>query len=98
MCNGGFGSILSALHHGVPVVGAGKNEGKNDNNARIAHRRLGVDLRSDEPKPDQIATAVRKVLDDAKIKENVARLADELDSYDTLAIIERAIVSAVPTP
>ncbi|MDZ7733666.1 MAG: glycosyltransferase [Acidimicrobiia bacterium] len=97
VCSGGWGSILSALHHGVPVVGAGKREGKNDNNARIAHRGLGVDLRTERPKPGQIAAAVGKVLGDASINENVARLRDELDSYDTLAIIDKAIATADPT-
>ena len=96
VCNGGFGSILSALHHGVPVIGAGKREGKADNNARIAYRNLGVDLRTEKPKPAQVAAAVRKVLGDTTIKENVARLRDELDSYDTMEIIEEAITAAVP--
>lgn len=98
VCNGGWGSILSALHHGVPVIGAGKREGKADNNARIAYRGLGVDLRTEAPKPDKIATAVGEVLGDATIKDNVARLRDELDAYDTLAIIEKAITTAAPTP
>ena len=96
VCNGGFGSILSALHHGVPIIGAGTREGKNDNNARIAYRGLGVDLRTETPKSGQIAAAVEQVLGDASIGENVARLRDELDSYDTLAIIEKAVTSAVP--
>ena len=96
VCNGGWGSILSALHHGVPVVGAGTREGKNDNNARIAHRGLGVDLRTETPKPDQVAAAVTRVLGDPTIGQNVARLRDELDSYDTLAIVEQAIATAVP--
>ena len=33
--SGGFGSNLAAFLHGVPVVGAGKREGKNDINARV---------------------------------------------------------------
>ena len=47
--NGGYGSILTALRHGVPVIGAGKRESKNDNNRRIGVNRLGVDLRTDRP-------------------------------------------------
>ena len=49
--NGGFGSVLAAMRHGVPVVAAGKREGKNDINARIGWNRLGVDMRSERPRP-----------------------------------------------
>jgi hypothetical protein len=48
--NGGFGSVLAAMRHGVPVVGAGKTEGKNDIDARIGYNRLGVDLGSERPR------------------------------------------------
>ena len=96
VCNGGFGSVLSALHAGVPVVGAGKREGKNDNNARIAHRRLGVDLRTEQPKSGQVAAAVGKVLADPAIQANVRQLRAELDAYDTMAIVEEAIAGSVP--
>ena len=62
--NGGFGSVLAAMRHGVPVVAAGKREGKNDINARVGWNRLGVDLRSERPRPASIRAAVRRVLDD----------------------------------
>ncbi|MGH3337399.1 MAG: glycosyltransferase, partial [Propionibacteriaceae bacterium] len=39
--SGGFGSNLAAFLHGVPVVGAGKREGKNDINARVGYNKLG---------------------------------------------------------
>ena len=35
--SGGYGSSLAAFLHGVPVVGAGKREGKNDVNARVGY-------------------------------------------------------------
>ena len=38
---GGYGSSLAAFLHGVPVVGAGKREGKNDVNARVGYNKLG---------------------------------------------------------
>lgn len=94
VCNGGYGSILTALHHGVPVVGAGKREGKSDNNARIAYNGLGVDLRSEHPKPARIAAAVREVLASARIRSGVDRLRDELDGFDTMAIIDSALHAA----
>ena len=47
------------LRHGVPVVGAGTREGKNDVNARLAVNGLGADLRSEHPGPARIRRAPR---------------------------------------
>lgn len=91
--NGGYGSMLAALRHGVPVVGAGKREGKNDNNARIDHNRLGIDLRSERPKPNRIAAAVHKVRRDPDVRANVARVRAELDTYDPMTTIESALLA-----
>jgi UDP:flavonoid glycosyltransferase YjiC (YdhE family) len=88
---GGYGSMLAALRHGVPIVAAGKGEGKNDNNARIGVNRLGVDLRTERPKPKRIAAAVDRVLRDAEIQANVARVREELASYDPMTTIEKAV-------
>ncbi len=98
--SGGFGSSLAAFLHGVPVVGAGKREGKNDVNARVGYNRLGIDLRSERPKPAAIRKAVRAVLEDPTYATEVANLRAELESYDPVAIIEEALVkeSAKPRP
>jgi UDP:flavonoid glycosyltransferase YjiC (YdhE family) len=90
--NGGYGSVMHALVHGVPLVVAGKLEAKNDINARLAYRGLAVDLRTERPKPRQIAKAVECVLGDPGYRERVARLRAELADYDGFAIIERALV------
>jgi UDP:flavonoid glycosyltransferase YjiC (YdhE family) len=89
--NGGFGGLLAAMRHGVPVVGAGKTEGKNDIDARIGYNRLGVDLGSERPWPARIRAAVRHVLADPRFAANVAALRAELESYDPMARIEAAL-------
>ena len=89
--NGGFGSLLAAMRHGVPVVGAGTREGKNDVNARVGYNRLGVDLRSERPTPARIRAAVRRVLDDPTIAANVGAVRAELAAYDPMARIEAAL-------
>jgi UDP:flavonoid glycosyltransferase YjiC (YdhE family) len=96
--SGGFGSNLAAFLHGVPVVGAGKREGKNDINARIGHNKLGVDLRSEHPKPASIRKAVRRVRDDPTYTRNVAELRAELRSYDPVQTIEKQLLQAMVTP
>jgi len=85
---GGFGSTLAAFLHGVPVVGAGKREGKNDINARVGYNRLGIDLRSEHPKPAAIRKSVRRLLDDPTYATRVANLRAELDFYHPMATIE----------
>jgi MGT family glycosyltransferase len=89
--NGGYGSVQLALRHGVPIVGAGTREGKNDINARLDHLRLGVDLRTERPKPKQVADGVAAVLADPAIARNVVRIRDELASYHPLEIIDRQL-------
>ncbi|KAA0024672.1 glycosyltransferase [Antrihabitans cavernicola] len=88
VCNGGYGSIVLAMSHGVPVVAAGIREGKNDINARLAYLGLGLDLRTERPSPKKIAAAVDRIIGDATIAANVARIAKELATYDALRIID----------
>jgi UDP:flavonoid glycosyltransferase YjiC (YdhE family) len=90
--SGGFGSNLAAFLHGIPVVGAGKREGKNDINARIGYNNLGIDLRSERPRPAAIRKAVHSLLDDPTYARNVAALRTELRSYDPIGIIEKEIL------
>jgi UDP:flavonoid glycosyltransferase YjiC (YdhE family) len=91
ICNGGYGSIMHALVHGVPVLSAGKLEGKNDINGRLEHRGLGVDLRTERPSPAQIARGVARVLADPAAAASLARVRDELASYSPFEIIERTM-------
>jgi len=39
ICNGGYGSVLLSLSHGVPLVTAGVREGKNDRGSRLMGNR-----------------------------------------------------------
>jgi UDP:flavonoid glycosyltransferase YjiC (YdhE family) len=95
--SGGFGSNLAAFLHGVPVVGAGKREGKNDINARVGYNKLGIDLRSEHPKPAAIRRAVQTVLHDPTYTNNVAALRAELHAYEPMTMIENAILNESAT-
>jgi MGT family glycosyltransferase len=95
--SGGFGSNLAAFLHGVPVVGAGKREGKNDINARVGYNKLGIDLRSEHPRPAAIRNAVQTVLDDPSYTANVANLRAELSTYDPMTTIENTILNETAT-
>ena len=88
ICNGGYGSILLALGHGVPVVSAGTREGKNDINARIDYFGLGIDLKSERPTTQKIANGVARVMGDKRFARNVERIRAEFEDYRPLALID----------
>ncbi|MDB5248725.1 MAG: glycosyl transferase [Segetibacter sp.] len=79
--NGGYGGVLLAIENELPIVAAGVHEGKNEINARIGFFKLGIDLKTEKPRPSQIRKAVGKVLTDRTFKRNVSRLATEFSRY-----------------
>lgn len=87
--NGGINGIHQALAAGVPVVVAGATEEKPGNAARVAHHRLGLDLRTGTPGPQAVRLAVERVLGDPAIRASVRKLAKVYATYDTFAEIER---------
>lgn len=93
VCNGGCGSLLVALRHGVPVVCAGTREGKNDNNAHIAFHGLGIDLRTERPTPRELRHAVARVLVEPSFRRAAARIQREIAGYDAHAIVDRHLAA-----
>jgi UDP:flavonoid glycosyltransferase YjiC (YdhE family) len=91
LTNGGFGSVLLALSYGVPLLLAGKLEGKADINARVAWAGAGVDLRTERPTPAQIVRGLARVVgngDEAcRIRTGVARVRAELARFDACEIV-----------
>lgn len=85
---------MQALVHGVPLLLAGKLEGKNDINARLDYRGYAIDLRTERPTPKQIRRGVERILTRPEYRENVARLRQEFASYDPFAIVEQCVVAA----
>lgn len=82
----------------MPVLSAGVREGKNDVNAHVRYFGVGIDLRTEQPKPEKIRRAVDQLLADQSVKANVTRLATELRSYDPNAIITEHLFEAKAHP
>jgi UDP:flavonoid glycosyltransferase YjiC (YdhE family) len=93
VCNGGYGSIMHALMNEVPILSAGKLEAKNDINARLAYRGFGLDLKTERPKPDQIAAGAERVLGDPSFMHNVTRVSKILKASRPLETMEVAIAA-----
>lgn len=88
VCNGGYGSVLLSLSRGVPVLVAGIREGKNDVNARVDYFGVGINLRTESPKPDAIRRAAARLLSEPRWKQNAMRLSDELRQYRPYELID----------
>jgi MGT family glycosyltransferase len=83
--NGGYGSVNQALSFGIPIVAAGLTEDKADVNVRIAWSGAGINLKTNNPAPDAIRSAVRTALDTPDCRRNAQRLAAEFATYDARA-------------
>ncbi|RRB03940.1 glycosyltransferase [Larkinella rosea] len=89
--NGGYGGVLLSITHQVAMVTAGLHEVKNEITARVGYFKLGIDLKTETPTPDQIRESVTAVLSDPQYKRNITRLSDEFRRYDTFGLCSRYI-------
>jgi MGT family glycosyltransferase len=92
--NGGYGGVLLAIEHGLPMIAAGINEGKNEICARIGFFKLGINLKTEKPGAQKINESVKKILSDPRYKKNVSKLRDEFNRYDTNKLCADYILSA----
>lgn len=75
--NGGWGGVLLALSHGIPLIVAGGDIDKPEIAARVAYSGAGVDLRTGTPSPAKIAAAYRRVAADPSFRAAASRLAED---------------------
>jgi UDP:flavonoid glycosyltransferase YjiC (YdhE family) len=83
--NGGYGSVNQALSFGIPIVAAGLTEDKADVNVRIGWSGAGIDLKSNQPTPAAIRSAVRTALETPDCRRHAQRLAAEFATFDARA-------------
>jgi UDP:flavonoid glycosyltransferase YjiC (YdhE family) len=89
--NGGYGGVLLSIQHGLPMVVAGVHEGKNEINVRIRYFKLGIDLKTETPSPEQIYKSTIEILENPAYKRNVEVLRREFNSYDPKKLCERYV-------
>ena len=80
--NGGYGGVMLGIENELPLVVAGVHEGKNEINARIGYFELGINLKTERPKPAQMKKAIDQVLSNKKYKQNVMKLAKEFARFN----------------
>jgi MGT family glycosyltransferase len=76
--NGGYGGLHFALTHGVPVVVVGATEEKPELVARVNWSGVGVGIRTQRPRPEQIRSAVRRVLAEPRLRERAVAMGAEM--------------------
>lgn len=94
---GGYGSVLLSLNYGVPILAAGKHEGKNEIVARIGYFGLGVNLGTETPTQEQLTQGAREIWRNPAYKRNGARLRQEFAQYDPNQLSEQYIQEAITT-
>jgi UDP:flavonoid glycosyltransferase YjiC (YdhE family) len=97
--NGGYGTVNMALAQGVPIVSAGLTEDKEEVSANLQWSGGGIDLRTNEPSPEAVRTAARKILDSSVYRDRAKELAQEFASHDTeaelFALLEACVEPAM---
>jgi MGT family glycosyltransferase len=93
--NGGYGGVQQSLAAGVPLVVAGDTEDKPEVAARVGWSGAGVNLRTGSPAPEQVQSAVMRLLSHDSYRVRAEELAAEMARYDTLAAIEEQLLRAV---
>jgi UDP:flavonoid glycosyltransferase YjiC (YdhE family) len=85
----GHGTVIKALAAGVPVVALPLGRDQLDNAARVAHHRAGLRLKPNA-KPEAIAKALRRVLDERAFAANAERLAAAIaaETAEDRAVVE----------
>ncbi|WP_394814689.1 glycosyltransferase [Streptomyces millisiae] len=72
--NGGYGGVQMSLAHGVPLVTAGRSEDKMEVGRRVACSGAGISLRTSNPRPARIRSAVTRVLREHGYRERAQQL------------------------
>ena len=85
--NGGYGGVMLGIENQLPLVVAGVHEGKNEICARVGYFNLGINLKTENPSPDQVKKAVEEIFSNYAYKENVNRLAEEFTAYNPKEIV-----------
>jgi UDP:flavonoid glycosyltransferase YjiC (YdhE family) len=80
--NGGWGGVLAALAHGVPLIVAGGDIDKPEIAARVTWAGAGVNLRTGRPSARAVLRAWRSVTTDASYRANARRIGALLREHD----------------
>lgn len=94
--NGGWGGVLAALGHGVPLVVAGGDLDKPEVAARVAWSGAGIDLRTGTPTARAVGDAVERALADPSYRAAAASVGESLRACGGAAGAAEALERMLP--
>ena len=97
VANGGYGTVMLGLRHGIPAVVAPGGEDKPEVAARVAYHHTGINLRTAKPTVSQLKTAVHTVLADPSYRLAAQQVAIALCDYHALDGIAAELEQAMTT-
>jgi UDP:flavonoid glycosyltransferase YjiC (YdhE family) len=81
VCTGGSGTVLAALHAGVPTVAVATEWDHTENAQRLVEVGAGIRLSPRECTPARLRQAVRAVLEEPSYAENARRISVAMRGY-----------------
>lgn len=98
--NGGYNGVQIALANGVPLIAAGKSEDKPEICSRIEWAEVGINLKTNKPKPTQIKNAVKEILQSPFYQQKAQLLKTEIMQYDatkkSVELLEYLVTNKLP--
>jgi UDP:flavonoid glycosyltransferase YjiC (YdhE family) len=92
--HGGYGTVLAAIEHGIPMVVVPFGADQPINARSVQRLGLGLVIDEDDLTADRLRSAVRSLLDDPSWRGNVGRLRDQGAALppisEAVRIVERA--------
>jgi UDP:flavonoid glycosyltransferase YjiC (YdhE family) len=95
--NGGYGGVMIALTHGVPLVVAGTTEDKAEVAGRVAYAGVGVNLKTSTPTPTVLHAAVRRVLTEPGFRDRARQISQLLQQTNAPATAAAALETLART-
>jgi UDP:flavonoid glycosyltransferase YjiC (YdhE family) len=80
--NGGWGGVLAALSHDIPLIVAGGDIDKPVIATRVAWAGAGIDLRTGRPSARALLHAWRRLSSDPAYRERAESIGRELRAHD----------------
>jgi MGT family glycosyltransferase len=89
--NGGYGGANISLGYGIPMVIGGATEDKMEVAMRVTVSGTGINMKTMKPSPEKLKAAIHEVFTNPKYKQSALRLKKEIESYDSVALLDQAI-------
>jgi UDP:flavonoid glycosyltransferase YjiC (YdhE family) len=93
--NGGYGAVIQALEHGIPLVVGGEGQDKAITNAIIQWSGVGVHIGGRSPGLDKIRDGLQKILSEPSYTQKAKEMSKNFERYDVGTIVDGVIQDVV---